>query len=403
MTILVKITDLDLSAKVVLIREDYNVPMQAGKIIDDTRVHATLPTIREVLDQQAKIILVSHLGRPTAGTYDPQFSLQPVAELLSELLNMEVPLITHWTDGISLAEYQVVLCENVRFEVGEVDNDDGLSRKLAQLCDVYINDAFATSHRTHATTYGVAKYANVAAAGTLLINELKALTRITRDAQKPLVAIVGGAKISTKLGLLKSLCQQVDQLIVGGGIANTFLKALGYEIGCSLCEDSLVEEAKDIFDLAKTHGCEIPLPTDVVCGKTFAADTPAQTKPIAEVKADDMIMDIGPQSVDYMKQIIIKANTILWNGPLGVFEFEAFAHGSYGLVQAIQQSNAYVVAGGGDTTAMIKQFGMEEHISYISTGGGSFLSYLEGKKLPAIKILEEAARAWVAMERGREL
>ncbi len=403
MSILVKIADLDLSGKTVLIREDYNVPLKNGEVADDTRIRATIPTIQQVLEAGARIILVSHLGRPSAGKYEEKFSLLPVAQRLGELLGFDVPLVKDWVNGIDMGDSNVVICENARFEPGETDNDEALSRKMAQMCQVYINDAFATAHRAQASTHGVAKYAAVSAAGPLLINELKALTKALRDPEKPIVAIVGGAKVSTKLTILESLAEKVDQLIVGGGIVNTFLKAAGHEIGKSLYEPELVETASRLIQMADDKGCHIPLPVDVVCGKEFDENATATTKPVAEVAEDDLIMDIGPESSAAINDIISSAKTIVWNGPLGVFEFDQFSQGTASLAQAIANSNAYSIAGGGDTIAAISKFQVADDISYISTGGGAFLEFLEGKKLPAIQLLEEAARVWVAMEQAREL
>ncbi len=403
MTILVKIADLDLSGKTVLIREDYNVPIKNGVVTSDIRIRATLPTLTQVLEAGAKIILVSHLGRPTAGEYDEAFSLAPVAKSLSDFLEIDVPLIKDWTNGIDMSDHQVVICENVRFEKGETTNDEALARKMAQLCQVYINDAFATAHRAQASTHGVAKYASISAAGPLLIKELKALSKALRDPVSPLVAIVGGAKVSSKLTILETLLGKVDQLIVGGGIVNTFLKAAGYEIGKSLYEADLVEVASKLMKQAEESDCHIPLPIDVVCGKEFDENTAAETKSVNDVTADDMIMDVGPETSKQLNKLIAKANTIVWNGPLGVFEFKQFSQGTKNLADAIAESDAYSIAGGGDTIAAISTFNIEDKISYISTGGGAFLEFLEGKKLPAIEILEEAARAWEAMERAREL
>ena len=403
MSVLVKIADLDLSGKTVLVREDYNVPLKNGEVVDDTRIRATLPTINQLLEAGAKIILVSHLGRPKAGEYDEQFSMAPVAKRLSDFLGYEVPLIKDWVDGVDMGDNNVVLCENARFEKGETTDSETLSRKMANLCQVYINDAFATAHRAQASTHGVAKYAATAAAGPLLINELKALTKALRQPEKPIVAIVGGAKVSSKLTILESLSTKVDQLIVGGGIANTFLKAAGFEIGKSLYEADLVDVAKKLMDDAKAKGCDIPLPVDVVCGKEFDENTPATTKPIEEVESDDLIMDVGPQTSEILNGYIKQAKTIVWNGPLGVFEFDGFSQGTESLAKAIADSEAYSIAGGGDTIAAISKFNVAEDISYISTGGGAFLEFLEGKKLPAIELLEEAARAWEAMEQAREL
>ena len=403
MSILVKIADLDLSGKTVLIREDYNVPVKDGEVSSDVRIRATLPTLKEVLEAGAKVILVSHLGRPVAGEYDEQFSLAPVARSLSNFLDMDVPLIKDWVNGIDMGDHQVVLCENVRFEKGETKNDEDLARKMAQLCQVYINDAFATAHRAQASTHGVAKYAPISAAGPLLIAELKSLTKALRDPEKPVIAVVGGSKVSTKLTILETLSEKVDQLIVGGGIVNTFLKAAGYEIGKSLYEADLVDTAAKLMKEAEANGCQIPLPVDVICGKEFDENTPATTKSVDDVEADDMIMDIGPETTKQIKEVINNAKTIVWNGPLGVFEFDQFSQGTKNLADAIANSDAYSIAGGGDTIAAITKFDVEKNISYISTGGGAFLEYLEGKKLPAIEILEEAARAWEAMERAREL
>ncbi|MEQ8288333.1 MAG: phosphoglycerate kinase [Gammaproteobacteria bacterium] len=403
MSVLVKIADLDLTGKTVLVREDYNVPLKNGEVADDTRIRATLPTIQQLLEAGARIILVSHLGRPKAGEYDDKFSMAPVAKRLSELLGYNVPLIKDWVNNFDMGDHNVVLCENARFEKGETEDDEALSRKMAQMCQVYINDAFATAHRAQASTHGVAKYAAVAAAGPLLINELKALTKALREPAKPVVAIVGGAKVSTKLTILESLSEKVDQLIVGGGIVNTFLKAAGYEIGKSLYEPDLVDVARRLMDKARSQGCEIPLPVDVVCGKEFDEDTLAVTKPVADVEADDMIMDVGPETSEILNSHIERARTIVWNGPLGVFEFEQFSQGTKSLANAIANSEAYSIAGGGDTIAAISKFNVAEGISYISTGGGAFLEFLEGKKLPAIELLEEAARAWAAMEQAREL
>jgi len=403
MSILVKIADLDLSGKTVLIREDYNVPIKDGVVTSDTRIRATLPTLQQVLDAGAKIILVSHLGRPVAGEYDEAFSLTPVAKSLSDYLGIDVPVIKDWVNGIDMENHQVVLCENVRFEKGETKNDEELCRKMAQLCQVYINDAFATAHRAQASTHGVAKYAAVSAAGPLLINELKSLTKALREPEKPVVAIVGGAKVSTKLTILETLSEKVDQLIVGGGIVNTFLKAAGYEIGKSLYEPDLVDVASKLMKQAEENGCQIPLPVDVICGKEFDEGTPTETKSVNDVKPDDLIMDIGPETSKQLNDVIAGAKTIVWNGPLGVFEFDQFSQGTKSLATAIANSDAYSIAGGGDTIAAISKFNVEKDVSYISTGGGAFLEFLEGKKLPAIEILEEAARAWAAMERAREL
>jgi phosphoglycerate kinase len=402
MSDLIKITDLDLSGKRVLIREDYNVPIKDGQVEDDTRICATLPTLQQILEAGAKIIILSHLGRPKEGVYDEKFSLAPVAKCLSKLLGKDVPLIKNWIDGIDMGNYDIVLCENVRFEKGEKANDDDLARKMAALCQVYVNDAFATAHRAQASTHGVAKYVPVACAGPLLITELKALSTVLRDPAKPMLAVVGGSKVSTKLTILESLTEKVDQLIVGGGIANTFLKAAGHNIGNSLYEPDLVDKAKKLMTIMKKRNSEIPLPTDVVCAKKFDENAEATIKNISAVENDDLIMDVGPETAARFSGLISKAGTIVWNGPLGVFEFNQFSNGTRALADAIAKSNAYSIAGGGDTLSAIAKFDVAEHISYVSTGGGAFLEFLEGKKLPAVQILEEAARAWAAMERARE-
>ena len=403
MSILVKIADLDLSDKTVLIREDYNVPMKNFEITDNTRITATLPTLKHVINAGAKLILVSHLGRPEEGKYDEMFSLAPVAKLLSSQLGFEVPLIKNWIDGIEMSNYQVVLCENVRFEKGEIDNDEELSRKMAQLCQIYVNDAFATAHRAQASTHGIAKYAAISAAGPLLISELKALTKALRKPAKPIVAIIGGAKVSTKLTIIKKLLEKIDTLILGGGIVNTFLNAASYEIGKSLYEKDLVETSKELIEQAKKNNCNILLPDDVLTGNKFEENTTAEIKSISDIDRNDIIMDVGPKTIKKLNAIIKEAKTIVWNGPLGVFEFEKFSNGTKTLAQEIAKSDAYSIAGGGDTIAAITKFNVKKDISYISTGGGAFLEFLEGKKLPAIGILEEAARAWVAMEKAREL
>lgn len=403
MSVLVKIADLDLSGKTVLIREDYNVPIKDGIVTSDVRIRATLPTLKQVLEAGAKIILVSHLGRPVAGEYNEALSLAPAAKSLSDFLEIDVPVIKDWINGIDMEGHQVVLCENVRFEKGETTNDDELARKMAQLCQIYINDAFATAHRAQASTHGVAKYAAVSAAGPLLIHELKSLSKALREPTQPVIAIVGGAKVSSKLTVLETLSEKVDQLIVGGGIVNTFLKAAGYEVGKSLYEPDLVGVASKIMKQAEKNGCQFPLPVDVICGKEFDENTKAVTKSVDDVEADDLIMDIGSETSKQLNEIIAKAKTIVWNGPLGVFEFDQFSQGTESLAKAIANSDAYSIAGGGNTIAAITKFDVEDKISYISTGGGAFLEFLEGKKLPAVDILEEAARAWTAMEQAREL
>lgn len=402
MSDLVKITDIDLAGKCVLVREDYNVPIKDNRVEDDTRIRASLLTLQQILDANAKIIIMSHLGRPEQGKFDEAFSLKPVATCLSGLLGINVPLVKDWLEGINFDNNNIVLCENVRFEVGEKENDDDLARKMAKLCDVFVNDAFATAHRAQASTSGVAKYAPVACAGPLLINELKALTRALRDTERPMVAIVGGSKVSTKLTILESLTEKIDSLIVGGGIANTFLKAAGHSIGNSLYESDLVDEAGNLIKKMEKDGKTICLPIDVVCAKKFDEKAEAITKSLSDVESDDLIMDVGPETSNQIEQLITTAKTIVWNGPLGVFEFDQFSNGSRKLAEAIAKSKAYSIAGGGDTLSAISKFDVSDDISYISTGGGAFLEFLEGKKLPAVAILEESARAWAAMERARE-
>lgn len=402
MTILVKIADLDLSGKRVLVREDYNVPIKDGEIEDDTRIYASLLTLNKILDTGAKVMIMSHLGRPKEGKIDEAFSLAPIAKCLSSLLDREVPLVKDWLDEIDMENRDIVLCENVRFETGEIANEDELARKMAALCNVYVNDAFATAHRVQASTHGVAKYAPVSAAGPLLITELKTLSMALKDPAKPMVAVVGGSKVSSKLTILESLSKKVDQLIVGGGIANTFLKAAGYNVGKSLYEEGLVEKAKKIMAAAKESGGEIPLPVDVVCAKEFSAHADASIKGIENIEDDDMILDVGPETIARFTDILEQAQTIVWNGPLGVFEFDRFSAGTRALAESIAISDAFSIAGGGDTLSAITKFGVSNKISYISTGGGAFLEFLGGKKLPAVAILEESARAWAAMERARE-
>ena len=402
MTILVKIADLDLNGKRVLVREDYNVPIKDGEVEDDTRIYASLLTLNKILDAGAKLMVMSHLGRPKEGEIDEAFSLAPVAKCLSSLLDREVPLVRDWLDGVDMENRDIVLFENVRFETGEIANEDELARKMAALCNVYVNDAFATAHRVQASTHGVAKYAPVSAAGPLLITELKTLSRALRDPAKPMVAVVGGSKVSSKITILESLSKKVDQLIVGGGIANTFLKAAGYNVGKSLYEEGLVEKAKKIMAAAKESGGEIPLPVDVVCAKEFSAHADASIKGIENIEDDDMILDVGPETIARFTDILGQAQTIVWNGPLGVFEFDRFSAGTRALAESIAISDAFSIAGGGDTLSAITKFGVSNKISYISTGGGAFLEFLGGKKLPAVAILEEAARAWASMERARE-
>lgn len=390
--VVLKMTDLDLRGKRVFIRADLNVPMDdAGRITDDTRIRASLPAIRHALAQGAAVMVTSHLGRPTEGELKPQDSLAPVAKRLSELLGREVPLVRNWVDGVEVKPGEVVLLENCRVNKGEKKNDDALARKMAALCDVYVNDAFGTAHRAEATTHGIAKYAPVACAGPLLAAELEALGKALENPKRPLVAIVGGSKVSTKLTVLKNLAARVDQLIVGGGIANTFILAAGGKIGKSLAEPELVGEAKEIMRLMENRGGGVPIPIDVVCAKEFSPTAKAELKATSEVADDDLILDIGPQSASALEAFVRRAGTVVWNGPLGVFEYEPFGEGTRRLAQAIADSSAFSIAGGGDTLAAIAKYGVGDKISYISTGGGAFLEFLEGKKLPAVEILEQRA------------
>lgn len=386
-----KMTDLDLAGKRVLIREDLNVPLQAGVISDDTRIRASLPGIRHALSKGARLMLVSHLGRPTEGQFDEKESLAPVAKRLSELLGQDVPLKRDWLDGVSVDAGKVVLLENCRFNKGEKKNDDALARRIASLCDIYVNDAFATAHRAEATTHGVAKFAAVACAGPLLANELEALGAALGNPKRPMVAIVGGAKVSTKLTILAQLAAKVDQLIVGGGITNTFMLAAGMKIGKSLCEPDLVAEARKVMDQIKVKGGQVPLPVDVVCAKEFSPTAQATTKNVGDVTDDDLILDIGPKSATALTDLLKKAATIVWNGPVGVFEHDQFAGGTKAIAQAIATSSAFSLAGGGETVAALAKFGVTDKIGYVSTAGGAFLEFLEGKKLPAVEILEQRA------------
>ncbi len=378
--------DQELRGKRVLIREDLNVPIKNGTVTSDARIRAALPTIEMALAAGARVILMSHLGRPAEGEYDKQFSLAPVAQHLSALLGTSVALVAQWRDGVELADGEVALLENVRFNSGESANDEALSRAYAALCDIFVMDAFGTAHRAQASTHGVAHYAPVACAGPLLETELRALKQALTNPARPLVAIVGGSKVSTKLQVLESLSGEVDQLVLGGGIANTFLAASGSPVGKSLCEHELIPIAQALMQ--KTN---IPLPVDVVTGKAFSEDAMACLKPAGEVAEDDMIFDIGPESAKQIAQILESAGTILWNGPVGVFEFDQFAEGTKTLARAIADSPAFSLAGGGDTLAAIEKYNIEDKISYISTGGGAFLEFVEGKTLPAVEILEQRA------------
>lgn len=384
--------DLDLKNKRVLIREDLNVPVKEGKVSSDARLRAALPTIKLALEKGATVMLMSHLGRPTEGQFDDEFSMVPVVDYLKDALDVPVRLEKDYLDGVAADSSEVVVFENVRFNVGEKANDDELAKKLAALCDVYVMDAFGTAHRAQASTHGVAKYAPVACAGPLLVNELDALSKALDNPTRPLVAIVGGSKVSTKLTVLDSLSRVVDQLIVGGGIANTFIAAAGHSVGKSLYEADLIPEAKRLMADAEARNAEIPLPSDVVTGKEFSEDTRAETKPVNEIEDDDMIFDIGPDSAQMLAEKLKNAGTIVWNGPVGVFEFNAFSHGTEVMAHAIAESDAFSIAGGGDTLAAIDQYGIADKISYISTGGGAFLEFLEGKKLPAVDILEQRAK-----------
>ncbi|MBU1927000.1 MAG: phosphoglycerate kinase, partial [Gammaproteobacteria bacterium] len=353
-------------------------------------IKAAIPTIKTALDAGAKVIILSHLGRPIEGTYDPQFSLEPVAEALSQLLGQTVPLVKNWLDGVEVKKGQAVLCENVRFNVGEKSNDETLSHKIADLCDVYINDAFATAHRKEASTYGVALYAKIACAGLLMDRELSALSNVMENPEHPLVAIVGGSKVSTKLALLQSIIKKVDYLIIGGGIANTFIAASGYSIGNSLYEPDLIDEAEQLTELAASTGAQIPLPIDVIVAEKFSEHADAYDQSISQIGDDEKVLDIGPETQEIYTSIIKKAKTILWNGPVGAFEAEPFSKGTEAIAKAIAKSKAYSVAGGGDTIVAIEKYGVSDKISYISTGGGAFLSFLEGKTLPAIEALEQS-------------
>ena len=386
----IAMSELDLGDRRVLMRLDLNVPLADGEVTDDTRIRASLPGVRQALDGGARLMLMSHLGRPKEGVHDNAFSLAPVARRLGALLGRDVPLLD-WDAAADAGEREVVLFENVRFNIGEKENDESLARKMAALCDVFVMDAFGTAHRAQASTHGVARFAPIACAGPLLMAELGALGAALQDPARPLVAIVGGSKVSSKLTVLESLLARVDQLIVGGGIANTFLKAAGHEVGRSLCEDELVGTARALMDATATSGAAIPLPEDVVVSDAFSADAEARQVGVDEVGAEDMILDIGPASADTLAALIASAGTVVWNGPVGVFEFEQFGGGTRRVAEAIAKSSAFSIAGGGDTVAAIAKYGVADRISYISTGGGAFLEFLEGKKLPAVAILEERA------------
>lgn len=387
----IKMADLDLAGKRVLIREDLNVPIKNGVVTSDARLRAALPTIELALAKGAKVMVCSHLGRPEEGVYAEEYSMQPVVAYLQTALKAPVRLAKEYLGGLDVVQGEVVVFENVRFNKGEGKNDEALSQQLAALCDVFVMDAFGTAHRAQATTHGVAKFAPIACAGPLLAAELEALAAALKNPKRPLVAIVGGSKVSTKLTVLESLSSIVDQLVVGGGIANTFIAATGHGVGKSLCEFDLIPEAQRLMAAAKANGGNIPVPIDVVTGKAFSEDTVAELKQVADISTDDMVFDIGPASTEELVNILKNAGTIVWNGPVGVFEFEQFSAGTKAIAQAIAQSNAFSIAGGGDTLAAIDKYGVADQISYISTGGGAFLEFLEGKTLPAVEILEQRA------------
>ncbi len=386
---IININELDLANKRVLIRVDFNVPVKDGKVTSDIRIQAALPTIKLALDAGAQLMVMSHRGRPTEGALTEDDSLRPIANHLATLIDEKVTLATDYLNGVQTAAGELVLFENVRGNVGEKANDEQLSKKMAALCDIFVNDAFGTAHRAHASTHGVAKYAPTACAGLLLSKELNALAKALDNPEKPMVAIVGGSKVSTKLSVLDSLMDKVDQLIVGGGIANTFMAASGLAIGNSLVEMDLVDEAKRIMAKASARGATIPIPTDVVVGKEFSESTAATTIPATDVASDDMIFDIGPNSAADLEEILSKAKTIIWNGPVGVFEFDQFGGGTKAVATAIAKNQGFSIAGGGDTIAAIDKYGITEQISYISTGGGAFLEFVEGKPLPAVEILKQ--------------
>jgi len=387
-----RMADLDLAGKRVLIREDLNVPVHAGAVTSDARIRAALPTIRMAMDKGARVLLLSHLGRPVEGKCEPEFSLAPVAARLSELLGRPVPLVKDWLGGVDCAPGAAVLCENVRYNQGEKQDDEQLARRMAALCDVYVMDAFGTAHRAEASTHGVARFAPLACAGPLLVAELEALERALAHPERPLVAIVAGSKVSTKLMVLEALLEKVDQLIVGGGIANTFLAATGVNVGKSLHEADMLDMARQLLGRARARGAGIPLPTDVVVARESAATAHADVRPVAEVGADEMILYIGPDTADRLCALLKAAGTIIWNGPVGVFEFDQFGEGTRAIANAVASSRAFSLAGGGDTLAAIEKYGVEDGISYISTGGGAFLEFVEGKTLPAVAILQARAR-----------
>lgn len=389
---IIKMTDLDLSGKRVLIREDLNVPVKDGKVTSDARLRASLPTMKLALEAGAKVMVMSHLGRPTEGEFSAEFSMQPVVDYLASALECPVRLATDYLDGVELEAGELVILENVRFNKGEKKNDESLSRKYAALCDVYVMDAFGTAHRAQASTHGAGQYAPVACAGPLLAAELEALGKALENPARPMLAIVGGSKVSTKLTVLESLSTKVNQLIVGGGIANTFIAAQGHGVGKSLYEEDLIPQAKTLINNAKSAGGEIPVPVDVITGEEFSEDAAAHLKDVDKVADGDMIFDIGPETAARLAEMIQNAGTIVWNGPVGVFEFDQFGEGTKALAKAIANSDAFSIAGGGDTLAAVDKYGIADKISYISTGGGAFLEFLEGKKLPAVEMLEQRAK-----------
>jgi phosphoglycerate kinase len=385
-----RMQDLDLAGKRVLVREDLNVPLKDGQVASDARIRAALPTVRAARDAGAAVLVLSHLGRPKEGKYDPAFSLAPVAAHLESLLGAPVRLAKDWLDGVAIEPGEVVLCENVRFNAGEKADDDALARRMAALCDVYVMDAFGTAHRAQASTHGVARHAPVACAGPLLVAELEALGRAMRDPARPVVAIVGGSKVSTKLTVLRSLAERVDHLIVGGGIANTFIAAAGHEVGRSLCEPELIPQAQALMAAAAGRA-QVPVPEDVVVAPEVSPSAPASHRAVAEVGRDELILDIGTRTADRYATLLAEAGTIVWNGPVGVFEIDQFAEGTRRVAQAVAESPAFSIAGGGDTLAALDKFGLSGRVSYISTGGGAFLEFLEGKTLPAVAMLEARA------------
>ena len=395
----IKMTDLDLAGKRVFIRADLNVPVKDGKVTSDARITASMPTIEFALKAGAKVMVTSHLGRPEEGVYSEENSLQPVADVMSKLLGKPVRLVKGWLtpnapkDSLTIQNGELILLENCRFNIGEKKNNDELAKQYAALCDIFIMDAFGTAHRAEASTHGIAKFAPVACAGILLTNELEALTKALLSPARPMVAIVGGSKVSTKLTVLESLADKVDQMVVGGGIANTFLKAAGFEVGKSLCEEDLVPTARTLMDKMSNRGARIPIAEDVVCGKKFDENEPAVNKNATDVAADDMIFDIGSKSAQVLVDIIMNAGTVVWNGPVGVFEFDQFGAGTKAVANAIANTKAFTLAGGGDTIAAIQKYDIYDKVSYISTAGGAFLEFLEGKKLPAVEILEQRSQS----------